>query len=192
MSEYKVSGNDLSAIADAIRTKGQTSSSLSFPDGFVDAIDAISTGGGATLITKSITTNGTYNASADSADGYSSVNVAVTLPSVVTGTFTAQETDKGSSIDITLPYSGNGYPIACMVFPSDGGFNSIASLAQKFVTIVWVGVKTDISLIPDYSSNELKNYTDGAAYITDTMCENLLRMRGAYNEAVREAFNTLR
>ena len=36
------------------------------------------------------------------------------------------------------------------------------------------------------------NVADGAAYITDTMCENLLRMRGAYNEAVREAFNTLR
>ena len=34
-------------------------------------------GGGATLITKNISANGTYNASSDSADGYSSVTVAV-------------------------------------------------------------------------------------------------------------------
>lgn len=48
----------------------------------------VSGGGGATLITKTITANGTYNASDDSADGYSQVTVAVptndpfpTLPS---------------------------------------------------------------------------------------------------------------
>lgn len=35
------------------------------------------TGGSATLITKNITANGTYNASSDSADGYSSVTVSV-------------------------------------------------------------------------------------------------------------------
>ena len=34
-------------------------------------------GGGSTLITKSISANGTYNASSDSADGYSQVTVAV-------------------------------------------------------------------------------------------------------------------
>lgn len=34
-------------------------------------------GGGSTLITKSISANGTYNASSDSADGYSQVNVTV-------------------------------------------------------------------------------------------------------------------
>lgn len=36
---------DLTAVADAIRTKGGTSASLSFPSGFVDAIEAIETGG---------------------------------------------------------------------------------------------------------------------------------------------------
>ena len=35
------------------------------------------TGGSATLITKNITANGTYNASSDNADGYSSVTVSV-------------------------------------------------------------------------------------------------------------------
>lgn len=37
---------DLTAVANAIRTKGGTSASLAFPAGFVDAIDAIETGGG--------------------------------------------------------------------------------------------------------------------------------------------------
>ena len=39
--------------------------------------EGTSTGGNPTLITKSITANGTYNASSDSADGYSSVTVNV-------------------------------------------------------------------------------------------------------------------
>lgn len=37
---------DLTSVANAIRTKGGTSAQLAFPAGFVDAIDAIETGGG--------------------------------------------------------------------------------------------------------------------------------------------------
>lgn len=37
---------DLTAVANAIRTKGGTSASLAFPDGFVSAVEAIETGGG--------------------------------------------------------------------------------------------------------------------------------------------------
>lgn len=43
-------------------------------------------GGGATLITKNISANGTYNASSDSADGYSQVNVSVPASAVDSGT----------------------------------------------------------------------------------------------------------
>ena len=45
----------------------------------------ISTGGG-TIIPKTITENGTYNASADSADGFSPVTVNVPQPVVTTAT----------------------------------------------------------------------------------------------------------
>lgn len=68
---------DLTSVANAIRTKGGTSASLTFPSDFVSAINAISGGGGSTLISKSITANGTYNATDDSADGYSQVTVNV-------------------------------------------------------------------------------------------------------------------
>ena len=37
---------DLTSVANAIRTKGGTSAQLAFPTGFVNAIDAIPTGGG--------------------------------------------------------------------------------------------------------------------------------------------------
>lgn len=38
--------SDLTSVANAIRTKGGTSAQLAFPQGFVDAVDAIQTGGG--------------------------------------------------------------------------------------------------------------------------------------------------
>lgn len=45
MANYLTTDTDLGAVADAIRTKGGTSGQLVFPQGFVDAIDAISGGG---------------------------------------------------------------------------------------------------------------------------------------------------
>ena len=47
MAYRKVNDNSLVSVADAIRSKGGTSDALVFPDGFVSAISAIQTGGGA-------------------------------------------------------------------------------------------------------------------------------------------------
>lgn len=77
MSDYKVTDSELISIANAIRTKGGTSSPLAFPNGFTSAVEAIPAGGSSILISKSITANGTYNASSDNADGYSAVTVNV-------------------------------------------------------------------------------------------------------------------
>ena len=155
MSAYKVSGNDLLAIAEAIRTKGQTSASLSFPSGFVDAIGDISTGGGATLITKNITANGTYNASSDNADGYSSVSVAI--PSrIVIGSFTGVVSDEESAIDISIPYTGSGYPIAGIFYPSHGTFKTddpFAVRVQRYVEAMMAFVKNNVDVAPTYNDN---------------------------------------
>ena len=43
-NEYAVNQSDLTIVADAIRTKGETSAQLVFPDGFVTAIGDIKTG----------------------------------------------------------------------------------------------------------------------------------------------------
>lgn len=151
--KYKVSDTDLTSVANAIRTKGGTSAGLSFPDGFVSAIGNIPTGGGSTLISKSITANGTYNASSDNADGYSSVTVAVPTK-LVTGTFTGQDSDKGSAINISIPYTGNGYPIAGIIYPSHGTMktgDSFSELVQQYAEVMWAFAKNDIGTAPTYN-----------------------------------------
>ena len=47
MAEYLVTDTELSGVADAIRAKGGTSESLTWPDGYKAAVEAIQTGGGA-------------------------------------------------------------------------------------------------------------------------------------------------
>lgn len=85
-------------LKDAIEGKGVTVPSATKIDGYADLVDAIPQGGGSTLITKNISANGTYNASSDSADGYSQVNVAVPASAVDTGT--KNITANGSNQDV--------------------------------------------------------------------------------------------
>lgn len=61
MSYRKVNDNSLASVADAIRSKGGTSDALVFPDGFVSAISAIQTGGGAVSSGYSVTFPATAN-----------------------------------------------------------------------------------------------------------------------------------
>lgn len=58
----------------------------------------VNVSGGSTLTTKNISTNGTYNASSDSADGYSQVTVAVPASAVDTGTKSI--TENGNNQDV--------------------------------------------------------------------------------------------
>lgn len=143
--------SDLTSVANAIRTKGGTSASLSFPSGFVTAIGNISTGGGSTLITKNITANGTYNASSDNADGYSSVTVAVPPAPYVTGTFTGTE---AGVLSVPLSYTGDGYPVAVTIYPDAGTYNSESTFyttVQKSAICVWACGKCITSSSPDYT-----------------------------------------
>ena len=54
MAKYIVEDASLTAVADAIRTKGDTSDAMAFPAGFVAAIEAIETGGTLKYATGSI------------------------------------------------------------------------------------------------------------------------------------------
>ena len=68
-------------------------------------------GGGSTLITKNISENGTYNASSDSADGYSQVTVTVPASAVDSGTksITANGNNQDvvgyAAVDVAVPNS---------------------------------------------------------------------------------------
>lgn len=49
-TEYLTNDTDLKAVADAIRTKAGSTAALSFPDGFVSAVNGIQTSGGGGVV----------------------------------------------------------------------------------------------------------------------------------------------
>lgn len=83
MANYIVSDTELTSVANAIRTRGGTSESLAFPDGFNAAIEAISNTvevESPTLDTLQVSSNGTYEISSGdypNIDGWNTVEVDV-------------------------------------------------------------------------------------------------------------------
>lgn len=71
----------------------------------VDKIISYSGGGGSTLIEKSITANGTYNASDDSADGYSKVTVNVSGGVTPAGTKVISIAENGTTTEDVTQYA---------------------------------------------------------------------------------------
>ena len=76
-SEITKLNTNLTNAYTAVDGKGGTLPQAQNFDNLATAISSIPSGSSPTLITKSITVNGTYNASSDNADGYSSVTVNV-------------------------------------------------------------------------------------------------------------------
>ena len=70
MAEYLVQDSSLNDIADAIRKKGGTSDALAFPDGFVNAIGAIQSGGQDLLAAKLMNTLTNYSSDEITTLGY--------------------------------------------------------------------------------------------------------------------------
>ena len=80
---------------------------------------------------------------------------------IVTGTFDAESTDAGTIKDISLGYSGSGFPIACIIYPSVGAKKSgadLTNLVQKKIITFYANAKEDVSLTPDYSGNTDNNF----------------------------------
>lgn len=112
-----------------------------------------------TIESLSVTSNGTYTAPSGT-DGYSPVvvNVPTGLTNVVTGTF--KGTTTGAAIDVTLNYTGSGYPVAVTVYPEEGAYKSSGtfySLVQRYVIDTFSAVKANPSTTPDYSATDEKN-----------------------------------
>ena len=76
-SELTKLETDITNAYNTINTKGGTIPSNKNTDNLSTSINSIPSGGSATLITKTITENGTYDATDDNADGYSEVTVNV-------------------------------------------------------------------------------------------------------------------
>lgn len=111
MPNYIVSGDDLTAVADAIRSKGGTTSQLEFPNGFETAIGNISGGGVTPTGTKqiSITQNGTTT---EDVTNYANAEITVNVPSsggdgtpLYSGTIEAPVSPVATTFSVTLPKS---------------------------------------------------------------------------------------
>jgi len=80
---------------------------------------------------------------------------------LVTGSFTPAAADAGSAEDVSLSYTGNGYPLFAIIYPK-GGYKTgsdIKTSAKYRAIMMWGMSKLDMSAIPDYSANDEKNKT---------------------------------
>lgn len=99
MAEYLTNTTDLKKVADAIRTKGGTSATLSYPDGYVSAINAITTGTELKIVV-SVTSGAVVMATKGSTTvSGTSVNGTCTLVVPEAGTWSVKATLNGQTSD---------------------------------------------------------------------------------------------
>lgn len=116
-------------------------------------------GGGIDVEALSVTQNGTYTA--PSGKAYSPVTVNVEggggASNFVTGTFTG--TTAGAAMDVTIPYTGSGYPIAIDIYPTGGfrGNSAFSNLIEIRALATWSGIKQNTTNAPSYSSSNVDN-----------------------------------
>lgn len=114
-----VTKDKLDALANSISAKSGESLPMTLLQ-MKNAVDGITTGS-ASLGTKSITANGTYNASSDNLDGYSSVtvNVPASTPTLQSKTATPSET--------------------AQTITADSGYDGLSSVAVEAISSTYVG-----------------------------------------------------
>lgn len=118
----------------------------------VERIDLVTNG--TTLTTKNITTNGTYNASSDSADGYSSVTVSVpssspTIQSLSITPTTSQQTFNASGVDGYKPVTVAA--MTTMTLPTSAASSATSGYTSK-ATIGRSTAAQYINIPPGYNS----------------------------------------
>jgi hypothetical protein len=128
MSQGLVERQNLEDIADAIRSKNGSSDTYT-PSEMAQAISGIHTADEVVLVQKTVNANGQYNASDDSADGYSGVSVnvpnsytATDEGKVVSGGALVGQTSKNVTANGTYNTTENNEVIVNV--PTEGGGSS--------------------------------------------------------------------
>lgn len=139
----------------AVSAKGGTLPATQNLTNLATAIGTISGGSTPTLITKSITANGTYNASSDNADGYSSVTVNVSGGS--SGKYTLYQrvkddtnTEIGTVVGFLKDSNNVEYAVVCLDSSTWGTSTKMLSSNVEITTLT----KYDSSLWYFWNSNE--------------------------------------
>lgn len=154
----------LTAIANAIRAKTGGSSTLTLPQ-MAQAIDALPTGG--TLIPKTITENGVYNAADDNADGYDVVTVNV------------------DNFDMSV--INNQIKMVIEVDDSDLSFwTRFGQTANSTVTVDWGDGTQDVYIensykVLDYATQRKHQYQKAGRYLVTETIENGTLSVGSIN-----------
>jgi len=136
MAFYKVTDLEMKGVADTIRSMAGQSKPLVWPSGFKSAIQSIS---GGVLGSKTITSNGVYNASYDQLDGFSQVTVSVSGgdPVLSSATFT-----ENGSYSVPTGYDGFGDVVVSVpggasgsISISQNGTYDVSSFAEAVVSV---------------------------------------------------------
>lgn len=148
----KVTGtaSDGSAVIEALNvTENGTYTAPSGVDGYspvtVNVSSIVPTG------SQTVTENGAYDVSA-LAEMIVNVAGGGSASNIVMGTF------KGTSdgaLDVNIPYSGNGWPIAVNIYISGGPYSnqSFVNLIQRYASQAFIMLKRIFDMEPIYNSN---------------------------------------
>lgn len=165
----RVNAVPVGTVANPTATKGTVSNhavsvtpSVTYGDGYISA--GSKTGTGVTVSaselvsgTLQITENGETDVT-----NYEKVNVQVSsggggAANFVEGTFTP--TTAGSIFNVSVPYTGSGYPIAIIIAPAVGAYNSASgsfySLVQRYCICTYAMYKARADAAPTYSSSNV-------------------------------------
>lgn len=121
-------------------------------------------GGSANIQSLSVTQNGTYTASGG-VDGYSpvTVNVSGGASNIITGELTTGST-AGATETKSISYSGNGYPVALLMYIKNGMYNDTSTGDTNWYnsTMLYAAgaitlVKCNTTTTPTYSGNSAEN-----------------------------------
>lgn len=83
-------------------------------------------------------------------DGFASAIRGIPHDAII-GSFIG--TTSGVPMDIELDYTGDGYPTAVLIYPSEGAYNSSGTfynMIKRYAIVYWVGMKSVLPAVPKY------------------------------------------
>ena len=170
MAEYLTNTNDLTSVANAIRTKGGTTELLTYPDEFVSAIQAIQTGTELQIIV-TVTSGATVTATKGSLS-ISGISVDGTCTLVVpeAGTWSVSATLNGKKSDTKSVTFKNSYAVSLFLASAvlnDNDWATIKAVSDKGEGAnYWsIGDRKEVTLNGTVGQLSLSNYTTYAFII---------------------------